>query len=246
MSDISKIKARIKALREMTTAKGCTEAEAMAAADKAAELLSRHGLTEEQLDMDQAEVGVSGRRSPIDAIWPMVAHFAHCTCWQNGKGARRTIVYFGRAGDVMVAEYVHDVIARLARESAAACRASEVYKRRRTAKTRAQIAKSHAEGFAAGIRRQLHDGLWRRLGGEVPLDQLTGYLALHMAPVIAAQERLGLHLTRQQAIARASGRGDASKTARITGYRAGVQAPIHGPVAKAPATPAALPPPAGD
>lgn len=241
MTDLSKIKARIKALREMTTGQGCTEAEALAAAEKAAELLSRHGLTEADLEMDSVEADVDGRRTPMDGIYPMVAHFAHCRCWQEGKGAKRVIVYFGRAGDVLVAGYVHDVIRRVAREAIAAYRRSDTYKRRRTAKTRAQLVKSYVEGLAAGIRRQLSEGLWRRLANEAPLDQLAGYLANHMVPVDAALQGRGLKLVVQPPIARSSSRHKTDT--RLKGYGAGVKAPIHGPVAATPAAPAALPPP---
>lgn len=41
-ADLTRIRARIQALRAMTTDRGCTPAEALAAATKAAELLAAH------------------------------------------------------------------------------------------------------------------------------------------------------------------------------------------------------------
>ncbi|TCS62599.1 DUF2786 domain-containing protein [Varunaivibrio sulfuroxidans] len=43
MGDLDKIRARIRRLRKMTTANGCTEAEAAQAADIAMKLMGKHG-----------------------------------------------------------------------------------------------------------------------------------------------------------------------------------------------------------
>ena len=48
-----KIRDRIRALRDKTAARGCTEAEALAAAEKAAQLMRDHGVSEADIVMDE-------------------------------------------------------------------------------------------------------------------------------------------------------------------------------------------------
>ena len=68
----SRVKARIRALAEKTTSNGCTEAEALSAAEMVGRLLERYALTMEQVDLRktpcvQLEVFAGRqRRRPID------------------------------------------------------------------------------------------------------------------------------------------------------------------------------------
>jgi hypothetical protein len=72
-AELSRVKARIKALAEKTVSNGCTEAEAMAAAEMVGRLLERYALSMEEIDVReqrciQVEVPIGGkRRHPIDA-----------------------------------------------------------------------------------------------------------------------------------------------------------------------------------
>jgi hypothetical protein len=72
-TELSRVKARIKALAEKTVSNGCTEAEAMAAADMVGRLLERYALSMEEIDVReercvQVEVPIGGkRRRPIVA-----------------------------------------------------------------------------------------------------------------------------------------------------------------------------------
>ena len=56
--DLERIKARIRQLREMTAARGCTEAEARAAARKVAELMAAYKLTDQDIDMGVADAAM--------------------------------------------------------------------------------------------------------------------------------------------------------------------------------------------
>ena len=49
--ELARVKARIKALAERTVARGCTEAEAMAAAEMVGRLLERYALTMDEIDV---------------------------------------------------------------------------------------------------------------------------------------------------------------------------------------------------
>lgn len=207
MSDLSKIRARLAALRAKTTANGCTEAEAVAAAEKAAELLDAYGLTEADAEIpifDELAVEIGARRTPIDGIWGTVAAFARCTGFLRRAGNRWTYVYFGRDADVLVAEYVHEVVANSARTAADAFRRSEDYSRRRKAKTRARAMKAFLEGFAFSIVRKIVNGLWKRLDRQAPgrAGELISANELSLKDELA---RRGVSLSTAPAIAKAKG-----------------------------------------
>jgi hypothetical protein len=219
MTDLKALRSKLEALRRMTVENGCTEAEAATAADKMAEILAKHGLSEADLDamaMTDHRAQVRKQRSPIDEIWGAVADFARCVRWSEARRVgKRHIVYFGREADVMVAEYVHDVIARAVDDARSAFRASSDYRRRRLARTRAAALRAFEEGVALRIMNRLWVGLWRRHGG----DQ-----AEFVKGLVRQREQLyavvgqDTPLKEQRPIGRAGGRYD---QARWAGMRAG-------------------------
>lgn len=249
MMNLDKIRARLKALREKTAARGCTEAEAIAAAEKVAELLATYGLTEEDLDALEfatASGETNARRSPIDNIWPHVANFCACRCWLNDTGragrGRMEVVYLGRAGDVLIAEYVHEVIRGACVRAEREFRVSDTYLRRRTDKTRGHALRGFQEGFAASLIVKLRNGLWRRLEA-----QGSSWPAL-IAPVDQEKARRGIEYAQLRRLKPAA--GQFRDNARVSGFMAGRAVDIHAPVPSGaggrssalPAPPASLPP----
>lgn len=212
MSDIDKIRRRIRQLREMTSANGCTEEEAMAAAEKAAELLAKHGMDESDLAAaDYAEKAVKLRRSPLDDVWSAVARFADCSMYYHTDGSRTVgVAFFGRSQDVEVAEYVFEVMKGACDRALAEFRRTSTYQRRRTSKTRAAAVKAFQEGLADGLVRKLDAGLWRRYraaGHGTPAD-------LVVANQDALRDRMlqrypGMKTARPLASAAGKFRGDA-------------------------------------
>ena len=126
--ELARIKARIKALTEKTVANGCTEAEAMAAADMVGRLLERYALSMDEIEVRasrcvQAEVPIGGqRRRPIDGCVPAIARFCDCKVWlaravRPSPGAPAAdggsrYVFFGFETDTMLATYLFAVIDR--------------------------------------------------------------------------------------------------------------------------------------
>ncbi|WP_052119953.1 DUF7168 domain-containing protein [Inquilinus limosus] len=164
--NLEALRGKLEALRRMTVENGCSEAEAAAAADKMAEILAKHGLSEADLDamaMADHRERLLKRRSPIDRIWGAVADFARCVSYTDlSPDQKREVVYYGREADVLVAEYVHDVIARAVADARRAFMASPEYRRRRTARTRSAALRAFEEGLAERLRQSLWAGLWRR------------------------------------------------------------------------------------
>ena len=126
--ELARVKARIKALTDKTVANGCTEAEAMAAAEMVGRLLERYALSMDEIEVRsarcvQAEVPLGGqRRRPIDGCVPAIARLCDCKVWlaraarpdpaidAPGLGAR--YVFFGFETDTQLATYLFAVIDR--------------------------------------------------------------------------------------------------------------------------------------
>lgn len=86
-NELDRVKARIKALAEKTVSNGCTEAEAMAAAEMVGRLLERCALTMDEIEVReqrcaQVEVRIGGqRRRPVDCCVTAIARFCDCKVW---------------------------------------------------------------------------------------------------------------------------------------------------------------------
>jgi hypothetical protein len=116
-ADLDRLLQVIKGLRAKTVDQGCTEAEAMAAAAKVAELLDRYGLSLSDVELRRQTcegVGIetTRRRSgAIDQVVPAIAAFFACRSW-NEKTEAETIrhVFFGLPGDVEAAQYLYELV----------------------------------------------------------------------------------------------------------------------------------------
>jgi len=157
---LERLMQRIQALRAKTVEHGCTEQEALAAAEKVAELLDRHGLSLSELDFraqpcDGVGIQTSRRRfAPIDSCIPGIATFFDCRVWvEQGKGAPLRYVFFGLRADVAAAQYLYELVERAFETETNAFRAGEIYARvrgdRRTATNSFQV------GLARGISGKL-------------------------------------------------------------------------------------------
>ena len=117
-TELSRVKVRIKALAEKTVSNGCTEAEAMAAADMVGRLLERYALSMEEIDLReercvQVEVPIGGkRRRPIDGCVTAVARFCDCKVWIARDLVVPRYVFFGFEADTAMAGYLFSVIDR--------------------------------------------------------------------------------------------------------------------------------------
>ena len=149
-AELARVKARIKALTEKTVANGCTEAEAMSAAEMVGRLLERYALSMDEIEVRearcvQAEVPMGGRRRrPIDACVPAIARFCECKVWL-ARGARQSpimmetrldppggrYVFFGFETDTALASYLFAVIDRAMVTETAAFRQGNPQLRRR-------------------------------------------------------------------------------------------------------------------
>lgn len=112
-----RLRARIQGLRAKTTDNGCTEAEALLAAAKVAELLDRHDLSLSDIDIRHApcerRVFETHRkkRIPLDHCIGAIADFCDCRVWrEKSQAGTARFVFFGLGSDVEVALYLAELV----------------------------------------------------------------------------------------------------------------------------------------
>ena len=104
---------KLRALMNKTTDRGCTEGEALAAADKVSELMDKYGLSKEQLQLDSApdeceesSFNFNGHRKthPVVMCMTTIGKYTSTQPWYK-KGGKfvATYTFFGLPSDVKVA-----------------------------------------------------------------------------------------------------------------------------------------------
>ena len=148
------LKVKIAGLRAKTRAAGCTEAEALAAAALAAELMARHGLDEADMVMTDA----TARETSSAPTWRNSLCETIATCTNTAvimRPADSAITFVGRDPGPEIALYLRDVCFRAVRTEERAFKASTFYRRRRSLSTRRQAA----DDFRNGLVLRLQDRL---------------------------------------------------------------------------------------
>ncbi len=232
--ELVRVKARIKALTERTVARGCTEAEAMAAAEMVGRLLERYALTMEEVDVRQepcaqVEVPIGGqRRRPVDACVPAIARFCDCKVWLARTAQGASYVFFGFETDIGLAAYLFTVIDRAIKSELAGFRKSGP-PLTGTALRRASASFQH--GMAARVAERL-ESMHAAREAKVVAQRSTGtalILARHQVVEAAFRARKvrlrslpGLTLRRNAAF----------RAGRVAGERVNLNRPVgHGDAA---------------
>ena len=121
-SELAKVKARIKALAAKTVEAGCSEHEALHAAEMVGRLLDQYNLSMDEIDIREeicvlSEVPAgSKRRMPVDGAVVPIARFCEVKTW-HAKRADETAVYcfYGFEPDVAMAVHLFTVVAAAVR-----------------------------------------------------------------------------------------------------------------------------------
>jgi hypothetical protein len=193
-TELSKVKARIRALAARTVERGCSEAEAMAAAAKVGELLEVYGLSMSEVELreeacvQRSLVFADPRRQALNWLFPALLRFTGCRGWTVG---RAEYVLFGLEPDVQMAEWLMHVIANALSWEEAQYRAGPDYVQRRgaaSARSRgATSARSRATPQAA--LRSFRLGFADRVSAR--LEELGAHRRATEAAGRAAAERAG-------------------------------------------------------
>lgn len=156
MDNKEALKARIRALRAKTIENGCTEAEALAAAEKVMELLARHGMAPGDEEISQEDIDLRRRsRSALEPLFGVIAWACHCQAVlliQDSYGVR----YVGRDPWPEAAAYLHAVVIGATHRAVREFHASDAYRRRYRPSAKL-VAEHH---FLTNFMRVLSDKLY--------------------------------------------------------------------------------------
>lgn len=172
-ANAERLKARIAGLRAKTTAAGCTEAEATAAAEMAARLMAEHGLSEAEMVMTDASVAEPSSR----ANWRTDLASSIAVCTNTAlilTGA--SVLFIGRAPGPDIAAYLQDLCVRAVERERRAFQASAFYRARRKAKTRRAASSDFTDAMVLRLRQRLHD-LFRDQADEAAAAEARRHLA---------------------------------------------------------------------
>jgi Protein of unknown function (DUF2786) len=221
-ADIDRVIQRIQALRARTVDRGCTEAEAMAAAAKVSELLDRHDLTLDEVSVRRSDCeGVSvatgrKRRAPVDSCMPPIAAFCDCRVWSEARsdGVLR-FVFFGLKADVEAARFLHDLIEVTFDTESTTFRRGEIYQTLRGGDRRMAL-NSFQIGLAGGIAGKLTALKAARHSAGA---ESTGFDLVAVKQSVVDEEigRLGLHFTSRAATSRRYVHGEAYSAGKAAG-----------------------------
>lgn len=150
------IKARIAALLRKARDAGASEAEAMAAAARAAQLLRDHGMTEIDVEYEEEIAPLKTRKPTVrTSLWGRVARATNCAAQLNA-GFGPGITFVGKAPGPQIAVYLVAVLDRAIDRELDSFKTTAPYRRRRTVATRRQAASD----FVTGLCHRLGDRLF--------------------------------------------------------------------------------------
>ncbi|MBB3947245.1 hypothetical protein GGQ73_003211 [Rhizobium skierniewicense] len=171
------IKRRIKILRERTTSRGCTEAEAVEAAAKAAQLMRDHGIAVSDLVMTEATVATKTPvRSPKALLWNVVSSCTNCKAVvaENFNGGRE-VTFYGREPGPEIATYLFDVCENAIKHELAKFRSGDFYVRRRTAKTKRKAVEDFTFGLVQRLASRLRS-LFAQTRSQTAMAEAEAYM----------------------------------------------------------------------
>ena len=190
-TEFSKVKARIRALAAKTVERGCSEAEAMAAAAKVGELLDVYGLSMSEVELReencvQRRAAFAGpARTALRWLYPALLRFCECRGWTDG---RQDFVLFGLEPDVQMAEWLLHVVARALANEEARYRAGPAYAARREAPQ--AVLRSFRYGFADRLSKRLDEVADARAAAMAERRAATGQGSASTALVVAKERKL--------------------------------------------------------
>ncbi|MBL4800881.1 MAG: DUF2786 domain-containing protein [Emcibacter sp.] len=173
MNRIEEIKRKIRSLKKMTVENGCTQEEALRAAEKARSLLSEYNIDDDALNFEEVRVDFGRSTQDIaDKMCSVIAIYCGCYLWKcrtyNSAGKKTLeVVYFGKEPSPTLAEYVHDVCFRALATAVEDEKETLAYKSRRNRRTRGQHIKAFKDGFAMALSAKLIE--------KAPLDAWKAY-----------------------------------------------------------------------
>ncbi|MBB4122940.1 hypothetical protein GGR30_002875 [Martelella radicis] len=184
------IKRRIAALRQKTTDRGCTEQEAIAAAEKAASLMREYDLSELDIEISQDSVKAKTHGASIrDRLWRDLARLTNtATLVGDIDGDHRTFV--GRAPGPEIATYLFVVLDRAIDRAVREFKKTPNYTRLRKQKTKRQAVYDFTAGMVVRLGVRL-SALFADTVSEDAMSDAERALAERYPDTVAVRQRPG-------------------------------------------------------
>lgn len=134
MTDRAALIEKINRLRELRTDRGCTEAEANAAAAKVAQLMREAQLSEDDLEISEKSVETAVKqRSKAARLFGVIGFVTNCVAVEKRNGV---VLFVGRDPGPEIAQYLLDVCETAVRIETDLFKRSNFYRSRRKTTTR--------------------------------------------------------------------------------------------------------------
>lgn len=144
-------------LRSRTVERGCTEAEAMQAAEKAAALMAEYQLTSGDVEICQEDFTNlrSGSSAVRSRIWAQIAAATNTAPIFRESMGVPVVTYVGAEPGPSIAVYLHQVCDRAIDREAAEFRKTGWYRKRRTLKAKKQATSDFTMGMVRSMGARL-------------------------------------------------------------------------------------------
>jgi hypothetical protein len=198
LAALDKLKTRIQGLRAKTTDNGCTEAEALLAAAKVAQLLDRYDLSLTDVEIRDAPCERREyethrqKRIPLDGCIGAIANFCDCRVWrEKNQAGEARYVFFGLRSDIEVAHYLTELVDTAVRSELGRYKTTADYRRFRHQERHMANA-----SFTLGMVASIADKLTVMKAGRDEANNGTGrdLVVLKAAVVDAELDKLDLKL----------------------------------------------------
>ena len=155
----ARIRQRILRLRELTQARGCTEAEALAAAEKAAQLMRDHGLSEADIVIDEQASASRQQGGGMKArLWPVIAYCTNTAVIVTSDASGATVVAFvGREPGPEIAVYLREICERAVDRELRLFKQTPIYRRQRKMSSKRETAAAFVAGMVHRLSTRLRE-----------------------------------------------------------------------------------------
>lgn len=154
--DNERLTQRIRSLLDKTVANGCTEAEALAAAEKAAQLMREANLSHADLEFDEQSARCTTRgQSAEKDLWSVIGNCTNTACVLNCKPAGDFLVFIGRDPGPQIAAYLWTVCDRAIKKAVREFKKGTFYRRRRSLATKRKAVSDFKHGMVMRLSARL-------------------------------------------------------------------------------------------
>jgi hypothetical protein len=224
------ILSKIRALLAKTLEAGATEAEAMAALEKAQAMRDAYQVTEEELNLTKEEKAVlrgepRGTKDPHLIKWQLldgVSKFCGCQGWRRNKNKGGGIVFCGLPADTQFASWLLDHLAAWVQ--------GELVKHLMDAQPDKQDRKDVIRAFVFGICERINERLLElcKQSESVATPKGKELVVVKDAAITAKLKELGIHFRFSCSGPSCGGDSASYEAGRAAGDRASFGRPISG------------------